>query len=56
MPKPIEKVAGPAGGLQWDERITQLVLELLSHRTPPGCIGPNIFSVVKCIFNDHKVV
>ena len=34
-------------GGAWDEVVTQLVVECLSHRTPPLSICPNIVSVVK---------
>lgn len=46
----------PKGGLEWSESVTQLVLEMLSHRTPPSCISANILSVCKIILPNHDVV
>ena len=55
-PQVIKKVPAPSGGLQWDEKVTQLVLKLLSHRTPPSCIGANILTIAKVIFPTLNIV
>jgi len=36
--------------------MVQLVLELLSHCTPPSCIPANILTVCSLVFPNHKVV
>lgn len=48
-PKVIKKEERPGGGLQWDWQMRQMVLEMLSHRTPPTCIAPNILTVAEMI-------
>ena len=48
-PPQIQKTGKPK---TWDPRLTQLIVEMLAHRTPPACIGPNILSTVKILFND----
>jgi hypothetical protein len=39
----------------WDECFVQMVLEMLSHCTPPSCIPPVILTVVKSLYNDPMV-
>eukprot|EP00956_Cyclotella_meneghiniana_P040422 scaffold194930_cov35-Cyclotella_meneghiniana.AAC.2 len=41
---------------QWDEVVTQLVVELLSHRTPPLSICPNILSVVELLMPNSDII
>ena len=36
--------------------MTQMVLELLSHRTPPSCVGANILTVANIICPNFEVV
>ena len=48
-PPQIQKTVKPK---TWDPCLTQLIVEMLAHRTPPACIGPNILSTVKILFND----
>ena len=55
-PRLIEKESHRSGGRQWGPRITQLVLELLSHQTAPSCIAPAIQSVAEFIQPDCNVV
>ena len=55
-PQTIGKVFRPSGGLYWSDNITQLVLELLAHRTPPSCISSNILSVAKVILPNSDVI
>ena len=55
-PRPLGKMARAKGGLEWSESVTQLVLEMLSHRTPPSCISANILSVVKVILPNYEVI
>ena len=33
----------------WPNWVVQLIIELLSHRTPPSCVSANILSVVSLI-------
>ena len=33
----------------WPNWVIQLIVELLSHRTPPSCVSANILSVVSLI-------
>ena len=35
---------------QWPWWMVQLILEMLSHRTPPSCIAPNILTFAKVLF------
>ena len=44
------------GGLQWEEWMTQMVLELLSHCTPPSCIATNILIVTEIICPHTNIV
>jgi len=44
------------GGVEWDETVTQLVLEMLAHRTPPSCIPSNIVSVSRIILPHYDVI
>ena len=55
-PQTIGKVFRPSGGLYWSDTITQLVLELLAHRTPPSCISSNILSFAKVILTNYDVI
>ena len=43
-------------GGAWDEVITQLVVELLSHRTPPLSVCPNIVSVVQLLMPNTDII
>ena len=56
MIRKIKKPGSGRGGLRWGEDVTRLVLEMLSHRTPPSCIGPNILSVAMTIFPNDNIV
>ena len=40
----------------WDYRVTQIVLEMLAHRTPPSCVSANILTVVEILFPKHKII
>ena len=40
----VKKVGNPK---TWDHVVTQLVVEMLAHCTPPSCVAPNILSVAK---------
>ena len=43
-------------GGAWDEVVTQLVVECLSHRTPPLSICPNIVSVVQLLMPNSDII
>ena len=40
----------------WDPIVTQLVIEMLSHGTPPSCISANILSVVKLLMPGAPII
>jgi hypothetical protein len=52
-PWTLEKVGNPK---TWDERATQLVVELLSHRTQPASVWANILSVVELLMPNASIV
>ena len=39
----------------WDDWLVQMVLEMLSHCTPPSCIPPVILTVVESLYDDQTV-
>ena len=43
------------GGLQWSEWVTDIVLEMLSHRTPPESIPANILVVGRLISPNYNI-
>ena len=55
-PQTIGKVFRPGGGIEWSDTVTQLVLELLAHLTPPSCISSNILSVANVILPNYNVI
>ena len=55
-PRYMRKTKRSTGGLQWSEDITRMVLEMLSHRTPPSCIAPNILTVARTIYPNRDIV
>ena len=55
-PYTIVKVFSPSGFLKWSDTVTQLVLELLAHLTPPSRISSNILSVAKVILPNSDVM
>ena len=57
-PRDIRKVSRAAGkgGHQWSTWVTQMVLEMLSHRTPPESIPANILTVCSLICPDYDIV
>ena len=56
LPKIIKKVPRACGGLEWDEIVTQLILEMHSHRTPAESIPANIESVCALLSPNREVV
>ena len=40
----------------WDHIVTQLVVEMLAHRTPPSCVAPNILSVAKLLMPNATII
>ena len=44
------------GTPKWPSWVVEMVLELLSHRTPPACISANILTVASILFPDGKSV
>jgi hypothetical protein len=38
-------------GLSWPTWVVQMILEMLSHRTPPSCIAANILTVAEILFS-----
>ena len=55
-PQTIGKVSRTSGGLEWSDKIMQLVLELLAHCTPLSCISSNILIVAKVILPNSNVI
>ena len=55
-PHTIGKVARLGGVLEWSDTVTQMVLKMLAHRTPPSCISSNILSVAKVIIPNSDVI
>ena len=39
----------------WPEWVAQIVLEMLSHRTPPSCIAANILTVAESLHQEYTV-
>ena len=54
-PQIVKKESWSGGGRQWGPRVNQLVIELLSHNTPPSYVAANILSVTKYIHPDNEV-
>ena len=54
----IKKKDGRRGGahFQWPWWVVLLILEMLSHRTPPTCVAANVLTVVKILFPMSDVV
>ncbi len=48
--------AGRCGAEAWEEWIVQIVLELLSHWTPPSCIPANILTIAESLNPNVDVV
>lgn len=50
-PRLIAKVmcGGKGSRKSWPEWIVQIIIELLSHRTPPSCISPNILTIAESL-------
>ena len=46
----------PKGGLEWPHWVTDLVIELLTNRTPPNSISPIILSVCRHISPKYDLV
>ena len=49
----VKKIGNPK---TWDPILTQLVVEMLSHGTPPSCISANILSVVKLLMPGAPII
>ena len=46
----------PGGDIEWSDTDTQLVLEMLAHRTPLCCISYNLLSVAKVILQNSNAI
>ena len=55
-PQIIGKVVRPVGGIEWSYTVTQLVLKMIAHRTPPSCISSNILSDANFILPYSNVI
>ena len=44
------------GGLEWPYWMTDMVVEMLTNRTPPNSISPNILSICRHISPNHDLV
>eukprot|EP00956_Cyclotella_meneghiniana_P001704 scaffold1864_cov60-Cyclotella_meneghiniana.AAC.3 len=49
----VKKIGNPKS---WDPIVTQLVIEMLAHQTPPSCISANILSVVKLLIPEAPII
>ena len=56
VPRMIKKVPRKGGGLTWPRFVVEIILELLSHRTPPSCIAANILSISSLLNPNYNVV
>ena len=57
LPLTIKKVARVSrGGQEWPEWVTDICLEMLSHRTPPESIPANIMTICKLISPNNDIV
>ena len=57
LPRTIKKVARASrGGQEWPEWVTDICLEMLSHRTPPESIPANIMTICKLISPNNNIV
>ena len=56
VPWMIKKVPRKGGGLTWPMFVVEIILELLSHRTPPSCIAANILSISSLLNPNYNVV
>ena len=54
-PRLIAKESSKSGGLQWGWKMHQLMLELLSHRTPPSCVSANVLTVAEILSPNYKI-
>ena len=56
LPRTIKKAARASGGGQeWPGLVTDMYLEMLSHRTPSESILANILSICKLISPNHDI-
>ena len=57
LPRQIIKVTLPTfGGQQWSEWVTNMVIKLLTHRTPPESITSNILTVCRLVSPNNNIV
>eukprot|EP00956_Cyclotella_meneghiniana_P019310 scaffold32996_cov35-Cyclotella_meneghiniana.AAC.3 len=49
----VKKIGNPKS---WDPIVTQLVIKMLAHQTPPSCVSANILSVVKLLVPEAPIV
>ncbi len=49
----LKKIGNPKS---WDPIVTQLVIEMLAHQTPPSCVSANILSVVKLLMPEAPII
>ena len=55
-PRMIKKVPRKGGGLTWPMFVVEIILELISHRTPSSCIAANILNVSSSLNPNYNVV
>ena len=57
LPRQSIKVTRPTfGGQQWSEWVTNMVIKLLTHRTPPESITANILTVCRLVSPNNNIV
>jgi hypothetical protein len=40
----------------WPIWVVEMIMELLSHRTPPSCISANILTIANIMFPNHSII
>ena len=44
------------GGLAWPIWVVEMIMEMLSHRTPPSCISANILTFAEILLPNHSMI
>ena len=57
LPRKVAKSSRTSnGGVEWPYWVTDMVLEMLTNRTPPNSITPNILTVCKLVSPNYDIV
>ena len=55
-PEQISMESSPKGGRRWGWQTHLMMLEFLSHRTPPSCVATNILTVTEIVSPRFNIV